>query len=728
MKKKTLLATALLLAAGLAACGGEKTPTQNSKPAESASVPAGQSSTQTEEKITLTAEKITLTVGETIKITSSVEGVTFSSRDETVGTIAADGTFTALKVGSTAITAKKDGYKNGTITLTVEKAAQKPATAVLEFENAEHYHPDGVWGYPQFGMAYDTPVETTETASGGSSVGWQTTGCKETIRFTSSKAGKVNMGVMVAYNAAGTLEDRVSIKLNGVALDMKGTEFAGPEDGSSYYDWQEIMFNNLDVVAGENSLVFEIVGQSGVNYDCVRLYADGFTFTQLGPKPAAPVENIGKVTPVIKGYEFGPAISGVVLKLNTAVNATALFKDTFVIKTNGKVREVESFHLCNEKGEDISELSSKYVRFDLLVRYESAMVSYGDWGSFPSSNDYGSSPFTYSQQTGMNSWKADLKIEVKLAEGKTLALGGKNYNDELVAIANEIEGRIVADAKDWGEEKTNTDGIRTLRYKAFETDTLKNDGVKNPLIIWLHGQGEGGNDADIALLGNDVTNLGQEKVQSHFVKGQQKGAYVLAVQTPTMWMDNGNGQNNNGEAHSIYTTLLKDTIDKYVAANADVDAKKIIIGGCSNGGYMTMEMALTYPSYFAAYYPTCEAYKNSFVSDEDIAKLKNLSIWFTHAANDTTVKPDDFTVATYKRLMAAGATDVHFSYFEKVLGNEGRIDGQQNEYQGHYSWIYVLKDECNKDVADPTNPVAPSSKDVLVGGKAVSLWGWAASK
>ncbi len=93
-----------------------------------------------------------------------------------------------------------------------------------------------------------------------------------------------------------------------------------------------------------------------------------------------------------------------------------------------------------------------------------------------------------------------------------------------------------------------------------------------------------------------------------------------------------------------------------------------------------------------------------------------------------TVNPNNFTVATYKRLMAAGASDVHFSFFENVRGKEGRVDDQYNEYQGHYSWIYVLKDECLKDVDSATDPKAPSTKDVVVEGSPVSLWGWAATR
>ena len=38
----------------------------------------------------------------------------------------------------------------------------------------------------------------------------------------------------------------------------------------------------------------------------------------------------------------------------------------------------------------------------------------------------------------------------------------------------------------------------------------------------------------------------------------------------------------------------------------------------------------------------------SMISDEDILKLKDLPIWFTHAKTDPVVVPDDFVVPTYE--------------------------------------------------------------------------------
>ena len=410
---------------------------------------------------------------------------------------------------------------------------------------------------------------------------------------------------------------------------------------------------------------------------------------------------------LVEGFEFGPAIVGVKLNFPAKVKKADLQGKEFVVKTNRSNRTVTSVDLCDQEGQIITADESHYVRISLEMRYSG-------WGV-----QDGAGCFTYANN--VNNWTANITAEAALASGQELKVGDETYTS-----ANKfsyIRSRISLSTRDWGEAKSHTAEGYTLTYKEYQTDAMREDGVLNPLVIWLHGMGEGGTDPDIALLGNDVTALGEEKNQSHFVKGQQKGAYVLAAQTPTMWMNSGTGQNNGGTGHSIYTKSLKSLIDKYIQDNGDIDTKRIFIGGCSNGGYMTMEMAITYGNFFRAFYPCCEAYSDSFVEDADIQKLKDLPMWFIHAANDQTVNANNFVIPTYQRLIEAGAKDVHFSYFVDVTGTDGNPQG--NSYQGHYSWIYIFRDEVQFDQKDPSNIQAPSDQPVKdAQGNTVNLFDW----
>ena len=239
---------------------------------------------------------------------------------------------------------------------------------------------------------------------------------------------------------------------------------------------------------------------------------------------------------------------------------------------------------------------------------------------------------------------------------------------------------------------------------------------KIPLIIWLHGAGEGGQEPPIAAIGNKVVNLISPKVQKIF--GGK--TYLLAPQAPTMWMDDGTGEYTK-DGSSKYTEVLDALIGAFVDAHPQIDRSRIYIGGCSNGGFMTMKQIIFNPSRYADANPLCEALADAFISDEDILKLKDLPIWFTHAKTDPVVVPDDFVVPTYERLAKVNP-NAHFTYWDKVLdhtGTQKNADGTPFEYIGHWSWIPMLNDECVLDY---------DGKPVMTDGKETPILEWMAAQ
>lgn len=119
--KKCLGALAVLLALTTVACNGGGNPSASgNKPTSSA-----QQSTSVLPSINVTAadNKKTLEVDETVKLTASVEGVTWESSAPAVATVDGEGLVTAVGAGTAKITAKKDGYKEGSISITVNKPA-----------------------------------------------------------------------------------------------------------------------------------------------------------------------------------------------------------------------------------------------------------------------------------------------------------------------------------------------------------------------------------------------------------------------------------------------------------------------------------------------------------------------------------------------------------------------------------------------------------------------------
>ena len=202
----------------------------------------------------------------------------------------------------------------------------------------------------------------------------------------------------------------------------------------------------------------------------------------------------------------------------------------------------------------------------------------------------------------------DYSVKVALKPGKTLKVGKQKFTAIECETDNALKDFISeADYFNKGTytgRLTGKPGDVTLTYASYEPWSLRGDGAKNPLIIWLHGGGEGGKDVSITLLGNEVVSLIRPEIQSHFTtEGGEKGAYVLSVQCPTMWMGTSKGF-GHGEYPSLYADVLKSCIDSFVEQRPDIDRNRIYIGGCSNGGFMTMHMLMRNPRYFAAAYPT----------------------------------------------------------------------------------------------------------------------------
>ncbi len=404
------------------------------------------------------------------------------------------------------------------------------------------------------------------------------------------------------------------------------------------------------------------------------------------PAVVSPVfEDIKNITLFIEGFEWGPAVTKLIMETSKPVKSFDLTNS--VVKTAGIARFVQGSYLSDEKG-NIADAPSNYLTIELPLEHDGVI------------NTSGSSPFTYNMNTWQNEWSESYLVSLA---SDSILINDKTYS--LDYSENCINNRLSNDSSlfnkrsefvgDYMNNYTGAMEEMIIRRAAYEPATLAN-GPSNPLIIWLHGQGEGGVDPDIVILGNEVSALAKEDIQSNFVSDQQIGAYVLTLQTETYWMDEGNGQNGGGAGISRYTQIAIDAIMDYVSSNEDIDPKRIYVGGCSNGGYMTMNLIISYPDYFAAAYPVCEAYAYKqyntdelWVTPEKIKSIKDLPIWFIHSADDTVVNPANFSVPTYHALLQSGANNAWFSMFESIKGT----DNPDTSYMGHFSWIYLFNNQ-----------------------------------
>ena len=387
----------------------------------------------------------------------------------------------------------------------------------------------------------------------------------------------------------------------------------------------------------------------------------------------------------IQAYESYTSVNLVVVK--PEVKLDALDPSVFSVQTNGVERNVKIVYTCDDRGEWAD--NGDYLAFGLEV-----------------SRERGVAPLV---SRGMGTWSTAYPVTVALKPGKSIKANGQKYT--AVDCATDHALRNFVSESDFFHRGTFTGpntgrpGDVTLTYGAYEPEALRIDGKRNPLIIWLHGMGEGGTDVSIELMGNEVVALIRSDIQSHFTtEGGEGGAYVLAVQCPTMWMDTSKGM-GSGNYPSLYSDVLKSCIDNYLVQNPDVDPYRIYIGGCSNGGFMTMNMVLRNPGFFAAAYPTCEAYADANISDVQIQQLKNENLWIVQSFDDTTVRPTEYCIPTYKRLIEAGAENVWLALFENVIGTD--TPGQR--LMGHFSWVYVFNDQVTGAQERTTGDLKPSN-------------------
>ena len=111
---RSLVAFSMLLGLGLAGCNNS-----NSGGEEGGESQQQQSSSGQQEKITITAPNKSIMYGETLQLTASVGGVTWSSNKTDIATVDQNGLVTSVSKGNATISAEKEGYTKGTISISV---------------------------------------------------------------------------------------------------------------------------------------------------------------------------------------------------------------------------------------------------------------------------------------------------------------------------------------------------------------------------------------------------------------------------------------------------------------------------------------------------------------------------------------------------------------------------------------------------------------------------------
>jgi len=156
---------------------------------------------------------------------------------------------------------------------------------------------------------------------------------------------------------------------------------------------------------------------------------------------------------------------------------------------------------------------------------------------------------------------------------------------------------------------TRTVRLDYLLYlpKGYGTDPQK----KWPLILFLHGRGERGDDLELVKI-HGIPKIVEQRDDLPFI------AVSPQCSKDSMWMVEVEALN----------ALLDEVVTKYA-----VDTDRIYLTGLSMGGFGTWRLATAYPERFAAIVPICGG-----GDPEKVGVLRDVPVWVFHGAKDPFVQ------------------------------------------------------------------------------------------
>ena len=191
---------------------------------------------------------------------------------------------------------------------------------------------------------------------------------------------------------------------------------------------------------------------------------------------------------------------------------------------------------------------------------------------------------------------------------------------------------------------------------------------KWPLILFLHGAGERGDDLDL------LREYGPAK------EAQKKPDFPFICLTP---------QCPDGELWFGQIGILKLLLDEVISSYS-VDLERVYLTGFSLGGYGTWFMAMVYPETFAALAPICGG-----GTIGKIAELKDVPVWAFHGAEDEAV-PVEESQKMVEALNAAGG-EATFTVYPGV-GHDSWTETYENPEL--YEWLLVHRQCQQKEVRE----------------------------
>ena len=179
-----------------------------------------------------------------------------------------------------------------------------------------------------------------------------------------------------------------------------------------------------------------------------------------------------------------------------------------------------------------------------------------------------------------------------------------------------------------------SDGTHTLGYLRYLPEGYVENGTERwPLVLFLHGAGERGDDLDRVKV-HGPPRLVEE--------GQRFPFILVSPQQP------------EGSWWSV--DALTGLLDE-VTRDLRVDPARVYVTGLSMGGYGTLALVAAHPERFAAIAPVC--------GGGDVATapvFRDVPTWLFHGLRDDVIPPER-SIEMFEALRAAGAPEVGLTLY-----------------------------------------------------------------
>ena len=238
----------------------------------------------------------------------------------------------------------------------------------------------------------------------------------------------------------------------------------------------------------------------------------------------------------------------------------------------------------------------------------------------------------------------------------------REYVKNRVAEAKKLDVSELGDYAKYAKAEWVKGELNGLKFQIYAPDAYERD-EPIPLVVFLHGVGERGNDNEKQLnrLPKTFASPGNQA---------KRPCIVAAPQCPS-------------KKYWSYDDVSGQVIDlaKTLAKNMPIDENRLYIGGYSMGGYGTWAALGKDPKTFAAAVPIAGG------GNPSIAKsIKNIPIWNFHGDADKSVKVTE----SRKMVEALKKAKAKITYTEMKGAGHG-IAGKVLKDEKVHEWLFSQK-------------------------------------